>query len=90
MPRELRDVVKPNGRIKKCGVERITVEECSTTRRKWVVAFRAGDVFECREAGRQKRYSAPLGRICLMVAKANIDAERVLAKKARKAGRLMR
>ena len=64
-------------------IQRRTVEACPAVRRRLVVALLPGDVIEFREAGRRRRYSAPLARVFAAVARWNVDAERAEARKTR-------
>ena len=57
-------------------VIRRTRNPCPTTRRRWIVELRPGDILQCREEGRRKRYMAPLSRVCVQVAKWNAEADR--------------
>jgi len=65
-------------------VHRRTVEPCETVRRRLVVALLPGDVLAFREEGRRRRYSAPLARVFVTVARWNVEAERAERRKNRR------
>ena len=67
-------------------VARVTINEIASVRRRVVCALDVGDTITFREHGRRRTYSAPIGRVFVMVAKWTIDAERAAKKAARKAG----
>ena len=65
-------------------VRRVTVDECPTVRRRLVVALEPGDVLAIREHGRRRWFRAPIGRVFVLLAKWNVEAERA-ERKARRA-----
>ena len=66
-------------------VVRLTAEKCPYLRRHIVIALEPGDILAMREKGRRRWYYAPISRIFGVVARWNVDAERI-GKRSKKRG----